>query len=310
MGEAVRSPVLDRLNENQIEYGGPRGDEITLNCPFCPDHGYSNQKQKLYFNVIKRRGFCFKCGESVGSWKLYKKLGIGDEEEEQPIPSKLETAKPKPELVSVQPPADSVRLVRDDQSEVARMAAYFLITTRGFTWEDIDSFEVRFCFKGPLAGSVVFPIKDDEGRVRSWQSRRFMTAKRKADNPPDGPGRSDLLFNLDRCIGKKHIVIVEGPFDAVILQRHLSDTNYGPVALLGHSISRIQAALIRSLDPKSVTVMLDPDVPEAQPEVAFTLTAAGIRTVFLAAATKDPDEYDRQGVIELLQFAKPYARCL
>lgn len=102
-------------------------------------------------------------------------------------------------------------------------------------------------------GRLMFPIRDQRGRVIGFSGRIIGTGEPKYLNSPDTPlfdkGRS--LFNLDKAAPAsreaKRVVVVEGQMDAIALdQAGISEV----VAPLGTAVTEAQLALLWRLSNK------------------------------------------------------------
>jgi DNA primase len=95
------------------------------------------------------------------------------------------------------------------------------LAERGIPPELVESFGLGYCGQGIMAGRVCIPIHDADGRLVAYAGRWV-----GAEDPPEGKGKYELpagfrkeleLFNLHRAKHCKHLVVVEGFFDAIRL---------------------------------------------------------------------------------------------
>lgn len=134
-------------------------------------------------------------------------------------------------------------------------------------------YRVGFGRMGRLDGYLVFPVFMD-GALVYWQGRatwdpptdlhatalrdwKESTSYRKTLNPVSTPGvatATDVIFGYDQARVAEHVVITEGPFDAV--QIGLPGTTAG-VALFGKAWSDQKLARLRRLPARRFTVYLD-----------------------------------------------------
>lgn len=153
---------------------------------------------------------------------------------------------------------------------------------RGFTKETIRHFGLGYCSRGLMAGRVVIPLHDAEGRLVGYAGRVVDDSKISDTVPrykfPSGRERggvtlefqkSRLLYNahrLDRPA--KDLVIVEG-FASVwwLTQAGIKNT----VALMGSSCSKAQAEMILTTTGSQGRVTLLPDGDEAGERCANNL---------------------------------------
>lgn len=294
---------LSRLLESHgVDYKQTSGSaELRVRCPFCGD-----QKYRLYLNGLKRQGICFKCTESGGVWKFLRQLGVINSVklgEDAGAPTEKKTVAP-PSL-----PTGAVRLVDDTDSLPALLAWDYLLSPkpegRALKEQEVADYEIHYCPSGDLIGNIVLPCWDEERRLTGYQARKYMMAGPKSMNPPDF---NDRMFNLHRCAGRKKLLIVEGPFDAIVTQRHLADAGVGTLSLLGHSISNRQATHIAYvLEPETVWIMLDPDAVQDQRKIAKAIVDLGIYDVRLCNLRDgDPDELTPEQLKDQLGMARRY----
>ena len=134
---------------------------------------------------------------------------------------------------------------------------------------------------GPrFRGRLIFPIRDQRGRVVAFGGRILGEGEPKYLNSPETPifHKGKSLYNLDvakNAIRKEETaIVVEGYFD--VIRRVLAGIEH-VVAPLGTSLTADQAALLRRLAP-AVIMLYDSD-------------QAGLKATFRAG-----DELLRQGV--------------
>lgn len=147
--------------------------------------------------------------------------------------------------------------------------AWQYLAYRGLTVEDVARYRIGFGRVGRLHNYIVFPIFI-HGQIVFWQARATWDAPaemlpedrklwirgtqyRKTLNPTVHAGEAgggEVLFNFDGVRGCDHVVICEGPIDAI---------KAGPnaVALLGKVAQPAKLSLLRSLGATRFTVYLD-----------------------------------------------------
>jgi len=176
---------------------------------------------------------------------------------------------------------------------------------------------------------VVFPIRDERGRVAGFGSRSLVVA---THDPPEGTAQAassddspkyvntpqtpifdkgNILYGLDRA--KEHIrrsdlaVVVEGYMDVIAAHQH---ENGNVVASMGTALTERQVNLLRQLT-ENLVLAFDPDeagrtASERGTRVAYEL-GANIRVLQLPAG-QDPDQIIRISPQEwrsLVAEAKP-----
>jgi DNA primase len=99
-------------------------------------------------------------------------------------------------------------------------------------------------------------------------------------------------------------VLVEGPFDAIAVNRNA-------VPLLGSSLSDKSALFRKIMNTRpEVILMLDNDSPGKVGTIRAgrLLTDWGIRTSITDYSTKDPGELNRKEVLEVIKNRKPFTQ--
>lgn len=180
------------------------------------------------------------------------------------------------------------------------------LATRGITPAIAERFAIGFyAGKGLMRQRIVFAIHDwwpDPDEL----SRLVAYAGRWPENDvpsgelrwklPEGFKKAQVLYQLHRVAGAKHVHLVEGFLDAV----HLLALKLPAVALMGRTISAEQVELLWRSGARYVTVLMDGDAEgrKAAPLVHAALGARGLfsRIVTLPdgsdPASLDPGELD------------------
>lgn len=136
---------------------------------------------------------------------------------------------------------------------------------RGLTANTILRFGLGFCSSGSMAGHVVVPIHNVEGRIVAYAGRwpgdpPDETPKYKL---PSGFRKSAELFNLHRAIEESDdqpLIIVEGFFDCMKLVQHGYNRT---IALMGSTLSSVQEQLLREHTTPDTRIVLMFDEDEA-----------------------------------------------
>lgn len=135
-------------------------------------------------------------------------------------------------------------------------------------------YDLRYC---PQERRVVFPIKID-GRLVGWQKRLIIENKHwnedegkwyetpKILSSVNVPRDRTLMFQ-DRLKGSEHVVLCEGPIDAIKCHQI-----GGNVATMGKVVSQAQTALILASGVKKVYLALDPDAARETQKLLSALT--------------------------------------
>lgn len=289
--------IIEALDNIGVQYE-LRGNEAILDCPFK-----QHRHAKLWINVEKRTGICPRCNITGTARWFVKQLG-GQVEEKKTIEFKFHETNHTDEIKSKIELPKECRPI-DTKTFLGEEAYKYLTIKRGLEPYQISSWEIYYCSTGPYAGYIILPVKNMKGDLDSWQARKYYYNGSKSLNPKSGRG---LLYGLQKCEEEDSIVLVEGPFDVIALERNL--TGSVPLGLLGHSLGDLQAAVIAYvLKPKTVWIMLDWDVNEDEVKVAAKLTQYGLNDVRMCQLQQhhgDPDELSREQVKEILDKAKRF----
>lgn len=309
--------MLDYLDRRLGVHSGS-GPEYTFPCPACLDRtGGETHKKKFAVNLDRRRGQCFRCEFKFREIEhLFRYINGGfltPEErvllrEDPPIVvgSIHETvmrilfgedeASQRP--LRKQPlPREYVPLSEETQSKLATKRAHLYLTRRNVSLEVAQRFQVGFCPRGEYAGYLIFPVVQG-GETVYWTSRYAGNHRIKTKNPPKREGfysREHCVLNYDNVVGRKRVVLTEGPFSATA-PRHA-------IALMGRVMSPYQQRLIEALVPLGLgelVIGLDPGTGRDRDSIRSTLCSVVPVVTDLCLTDGDPDdERDRLG--DLLQ---------
>ncbi len=209
-----------------------------------------------------------------------------------------------------------VDIVADN--EVSRRAWVYLLG-RGLTREQVFEYRVGFGRHGRLAGYVVFPIFMDGGLVyyqgrATWdppagtsEHRRAWvkaTGYRKTLNPVNRDGNASaeqVLFNYDRAMVEPHVVICEGPIDAIKVGQHA-------VALFGKVPSNTKIERLLRMHAQRYTIYLDPGDEERDSAEQLAAELSGFAPTFIATPPdgSDPGSLSQEENRRVLGQAEPY----
>lgn len=165
------------------------------------------------------------------------------------------------------------------------------LTARSITPETAAHFGVGyFSGKGSMAGRIVIPIQDRQGRVVAYAGRSIDNTEPKYKLPA-GFHKSVELFNVWRAVNPmlETLVIVEGFFDCMKVHQagHSS-----VIALMGWSLSEHQEKVLLDIPFRRIVLMLDGD--EAGKRAADEIALRLARRVFVRIASvpdgRQPDE--------------------
>jgi DNA primase len=261
----------------QLE-GKTTGKEYIITCP-NPLHDDHNPSCSV--NLSTGLWNCFACSMSGDIIKLGQ-LALGKEREEildiitpgtmeslmSMLESKLRTAIPGRQEKSIDiPPLSSYSTNYSFQD----------LKNRGFTNHTISKWDLRYAplqriSRGlsqrdlVLQNYIVIPVMDEQRNILFYcyratsQSTKWQQENCKYAYTANAPLRS-TLFGLQHYGNVKHIVLTEGPLDALWCDQ----ANVPALAILGTRLSgeRSSVKLRRLLDYESVTLLLDYDTAGA-----------------------------------------------
>jgi len=243
------------------------GTEIDYHCPFCMKRG-ADHVGTLHVNLNKNAAICHTCWfgtrnvlnivrDVLGYTPAALALRRGVVEEAPKVDSskyvkevikRLQGGEDeeKPKIIGL--PKEFVRLTLPPASPADHLF-YNYLRYRGVTDNEIDDYGLGYCAGGRYGGFLVFPFYM-HGMPVYFTTRAVLGPPMKSLNPK--AGRRFFLFNYDRAIQYPHIVITEGPLDAIAA---------GPnaVALTGKSISDAQIRLLDRTTVERITILLDAD---------------------------------------------------
>jgi len=150
----------------------------------------------------------------------------------------------------------------------------YLLEERGLARETVSSWPLGIGVEGWLRDYVVFPVQMDGGLVywqgrASWDPPKHLdkdgrkawakaTGYRKTLNPANRDKQAsaeEVLFNYDRARVSTHVVVVEGPIDALQVGPHC-------VALFGKRASDTKVERLLRMLAHRYTIYLDPGAEE------------------------------------------------
>ena len=198
--------------------------------------------------------------------------------------------------------------------------AWAYVANRGITPEQVREYRIGVGRTGKLSGYIVFPVFMDGGLVY-WQGRASWdppanldstarkvwiheTHYRKTLNPTAEANfatAADVLFNWDRARTSTHVVICEGPIDAIKVGLYA-------VALFGKAWSPAKLQRLLRMPAKRYTVYLDRGKEERESALALAGALASYAPTFLATP---PDGYDAGSLTceqnaQIIQMAEPF----
>lgn len=278
-----RHPVIDwpdLLDRHGIGYDG-RGrsvsaGNINVECPWCRDG-----KRKLGIHLRTGHWGCRKRNDHRGRGNnprmLSALLGITTDAAREILGTRvvdasieallaqlqaLDAPPPPPTLAPL--PTIELPLELFALREYGRMSAPFVeyLADRGLPFGAVERYGLHGCLesmRSQLVGRVYLPLYDG-GRLVGYTGRSIDDdPQRYETQPPAAPSRVLGLSQL--ALGGHVLVVVEGPFDALVLDwvAHTLGLPVSVVCLMGSASTRAKnralAALVRSYD--RAVILLD-----------------------------------------------------
>ena len=241
--------LKEALNAAEIDYhNGSNEDEIWLCCPWCEDERF-----RLGVNVVTGATHCFNCDEKAyGDYafsKLQEALDTGDVEAKQE-----KRRKKKKRMEKLVLPDEFVAFAEHNGYEKDHWynKARSFVRKRGVSSDQIEEKKIGYTLADPFAYRIIFPVYLS-GILVGLVGRTFVDNVEPKYKNSIG---AKCLYNLPE---KKHssVVLSEGVFDALVIERAAKKLSMDSVGLLGHSISDEQLKLLHHY--KRIYVWLDPD---------------------------------------------------
>lgn len=304
--------LLPYLNRRFPE-AGRSGDEVLLDCPECGDTGKFN----LWFNVVKNKGYCYKCHCNFTPITLIRRVEncslsvatgilhshtefshIGSKDFKAMLVKALSSA-------SAEPVAKELNCVDFPEGFVSsEVECHPYILERVLTVEEARFYGLGHCVAGYYANRAIVPVYVN-GKMVTFVARLMSKKCKRCGGEgckrcggvkyvpylyPKGCQTGQVLFNYDNAKDSDHIVLTEGAFDAM---------RVGPrgVAVLGSTLSSHQVALLLATKATRITLLFDPDkAGDAAAQQSLQRLKDFYRRVSIVRLPtgKDPDDFSRE----------------
>jgi DNA primase len=165
------------------------------------------------------------------------------------------------------------------------------LTARRISAESARAYEVLW---DESRKSWILPLRDPEtDRLLGYQ-KKSQTSRLFRNRPREIP-KSETFFGWKSVRGRKWVVVVESPLDAVLL----ADMDVPAIAVCGSFLSEAQVELLREADFDQVYLWLDNDKAGSleTKRMKKTLIKSGVRTEFIT--TESYPEFTGKDVGEL-----------
>lgn len=202
--------------------------------------------------------------------------------------------------------------------------AWSYCAQRGIMPNVVREYRLGWGARGRVGGYLIFPVFMDGGLVY-WQGRASwdppsmldkaqrkewerQTNYRKTLNPiraDHTTGAEEVVFNYDRARAYPHIVICEGPIDAIKVGPHA-------VALLGKAWNHTKLDRLLRLPAQRYTVYLDRGEQERKSAVTLAAELNGFAPTFIATPPPgcDAGKLTPEQNAVVIQHAEPFRPAL
>lgn len=259
---------------------------LRTECPDCGDDASGHLY--LYLTSEFPNAYCFRCGRYSSYQRLKEVFDDLPQSSED-----LSSARSLDQAVSIlkgraqdEPPEielpESVPAWKDKRSR-----SY--LKNRGVPDHLTLLHNIRFCREGELKDRVIVPVYFKR-KPRTFSARDITGRKPKKYLFPLGASSGSFLFNLDNIQGR-WVVVVEGAFDALHLQRY----HIPVVASFGKKLTLTQQELLRRFN--KIILLFDSD---AQKETSHYLSKLPQAQAVLLPRG-DPTNYSEEEILTLLR---------
>lgn len=186
--------------------------------------------------------------------------------------------------------------------------------SRGLTAEQVSKWGVGYALEGRLNGRIVFPTRDEAGRVVNYSARsyidhpqRYLTPK-ESENPDDGAVYGEQFWPQTGL--RRTVVITEGAINMLAVERAMPQMPVG--ALSGSHVSLGQVLKVSTFKRVVILTDHDPAGDEAAAQLWYALARHVEFTRGYLPKGKDPQTVSPSRLIRAITEAKPYEprRCV
>lgn len=277
------------------------GAEYAIPCPECDVHRV--KEFRLWFNVEKNAGTCYKCHrgfdavalvqflEGVGlgeAFRLLKENTVGGVLSLTKLQQRVQEAFSETGERELEPLPEAQlpdEFLSCSDYDVDEWPSY--VMARVGSIKTVRNYGIGWCERGYFRQRLIIPITMN-GVTVSFIARDMTGKAERKVLYPKGCHTGRMLFNYDRARNFSQVVLVEAALDAL---------RVGPraMALFGTSLSDEQASLLSKAGVREVVVMLDGDEAGdvgTEKIVSRLRSSYRVRVVQLGRG-RDPDDYSR-----------------
>lgn len=307
---------LDKHGIEWIAGPGPNvaAGNVAIQCIFC---GESDTSKHLGIHLESGKWSCWRDPTHRGLTPIYliQKIARCSQAEavaifDDSIPQDIDLEKiiqslesesepKKTELQEVEFPEQFFRISNSYLSY--RFSAY--LEFRGFSdWPKlVRTYGLMASVTGDFKDRLICPFYEN-GKLVGWSGRAIAPSAIRYKTWPHKLGNS-VLFNHDRALqGGRHLIVCEGPFDALKLDFYATQDRAVAVLGLDLSLPRLKK-LARLADGfQAIVLALDQDAWHVRHEMAGKLGQCGVPLLFLDLpdGVKDPGDLSGHEVRDLM----------
>jgi hypothetical protein len=281
------------------------GQSYVFDCPVCFG------KRKLYIRKSNGQFICFKCMDSHGfsgrperalealtgierkdiAAQLYGLNLDGSASLDMDLDGPVEETTEE-DIFITSWPLDYYNI----ETPFAKAGAAYL-KERGISIDIAIKYKLRYC---PAEKRVIFPVYSGT-YLCGWQGRSITNAMPKIKSSLN-LNKASLLMFQHRLIGSDHVVLCEGPIDAI-----KADLCGGNVATMGKIVSDRQLDLVVSSGAKTLYLALDPDADVETAKIVDKMHGKiTVKHMLATGSSSKPDlgAMDYKEVLEIFKTAK------
>lgn len=281
--------------------------EFAVQCPW-----HEGSKRKLYIHAETGVFNCFVCGEKGSFYDLVRRtlnlnrdevyqIAGGFNESDDEITTIEESASVSPSFTIPYPDHYYGLYGESIGSEGTKALEY--LYGRGITDKQIAYYKLGFCLEGRYAGRVIIPTFDRYGNLVTYAGRDYTGNQmpKVLNNPavPGTHGSKDWVFNLYNALRTDHLIVTEGPFDAMAC-------GVSGVCIFGKGITETQIMRLVLDKPKRITVCLDADASFDNEKLAQTLSSLHSNIYVASLPYGDPDSVPKGVLADCIKGAEKY----
>jgi hypothetical protein len=275
-------------------------DEFLIRCPFCGDGTTHNH---CFVNPYKKVFHCYRCHEKGTLRKLAEKVEVTHLEPRVGI---TEKKKYEPIEFSQFPKLTGKAGITDKDGWK------YLIDKRKLTPNEIKNYDIRIGINGRYYGRVIIPIIEESEIVCFTARSIYAHIEPKYLFPHHGEMKlttSEAIFGYDKLRkahpdDKRDIVIVEGAFDAIAIEKKTSAL---AMSFLSNHMSNGQFVKFQNRDifpiESKYYIMMDEDAYEEGYKMAKRISQHR-RTWLVKLDVGDPDSLSVKKLKEALDLSK------